>query len=79
MRYFNVSTLQIICASFLIAIITSALVTINILVKDYFLRPAVHTDAAGVCVKVVNYENGQAFNCNDVDVVLRIYRKVTNK
>lgn len=79
MRYFNVSTLQIICASFLIAIITSALVTINILVKDYFLLPTVHTDSAGVCIKVVNYENGQAFNCNDVDVVLRIYRKVTNK
>lgn len=27
------------------------------------------------CIRVLNFENGHAFNCADVDIVLRVYRK----
>ena len=29
------------------------------------------------CKNVVNFKNGDAYNCNDVDVLLRKYRKAT--
>ena len=44
---------------------------------DYRTLPVVNYDKTGACTSVQNYENGHAFNCADVDVLLRRYRIVT--
>jgi hypothetical protein len=43
---------------------------------DYRLLPVVSVTPNDQCVKVTNYENGHAFTCPDVDVLLRRYKKV---
>lgn len=43
------------------------------------LIPIVELSPGGECIKVVNFENGEAFNCQDVDVLLRRYRTVYAK
>ncbi len=77
MKYYVITGKQLFCLSILISIIVSALITINILLKDYLMLPEVFIqEKDGQCIKVVNYVNGHAFNCNDVNVILRQYRKV---
>jgi hypothetical protein len=76
MRFYTISTKQILLLGLVLSIITSALITINISLKSYLLLPEVVQKADGTCIKVINYENGHAFNCNDVSVILRQYRKV---
>lgn len=77
MRYVTLSSTQLAIMTFLMALLTAVLVSINTWYLDTRLLPEVHVDAAGQCVKVVNFENGHAFNCNDVNVILRRYRTVT--
>lgn len=74
-----ITTRHVIMLILISAIITAALITINNSLKDYLLSPEVYTTKKGECVKVINYQNGHAFNCNDVDVILRQYRKVTEE
>lgn len=79
MRYTTLSTLQLLALSLLISILVAVLVSINTMYQDYRLLPEVHVDNAGACVKAVNFENGHAFNCQDVNVLLRQYRTVKPK
>ena len=79
MKYYSVTTKQILMMSVVMAIIISALVTINNSLRDYLLLPQVVQKDDGTCVKVINFENGHAFNCNDVNVILRRYRKVNEE
>jgi hypothetical protein len=79
MKYYSVTTKQILLMSVVMAIIISALVTINNSLRDYLLLPQVVQKDDGTCVKVINFENGHAFNCNDVNVILRRYRKVNEE
>jgi hypothetical protein len=79
MKYYSVTTKQILLMSAVMAIIISALVTINNSLRDYLLLPQVVQKDDGTCVKVINFENGHAFNCNDVNVILRRYRKVNEE
>lgn len=58
----------------LISIFSAALCTINMVYFDTRHLPVVHLDKNGDCIKVDNYENGHAFNCQDVNVLLRRYR-----
>lgn len=76
MRFVTLSAIQLAILTFLMALLTAALVSINTWFLDTRLLPEVHVDAAGQCIKVVNFENGHAFNCNDVNVTLRRYRTV---
>lgn len=77
MTLYSISTKQLIIFSILMSVFTAALVGINNYVNQYRLLPVVHFAASTeACVKVVNFENGHAFTCNDVDVILRRYRKV---
>lgn len=74
---YNVSNAQIVLMAILVSIIISAVVTINMLLKDHLLLPqVVFSSADNKCIKVINFENGHAFNCNDVNIILRRYRKV---
>jgi hypothetical protein len=79
MRYTTLSTVQLLLLALVMSVLVAVLVSINSWYQDFHLLPEVHTDKAGACVKVVNYENGHAFNCNDVNVLLRRYRKVTSE
>lgn len=77
MTLYTITTKQLILFSLLISVIVSALIGINNYFNQYRLLPEVHVSVADdKCVKVVNFENGHAFTCNDVDVILRRYRKV---
>jgi hypothetical protein len=76
MRFVTLTTFQL----FLLALVTGAIaggvVLVHNMYRDYSLLPQVHTTPGGECVKVVNFENGHAFNCTDVNVLLRRYRTV---
>ena len=74
MKYMNVSALHMILLALVISIISGAVSGAVSLYMDYRVLPIVYKDNAGTCIKVENLENGQAFNCNDVDVTLRRYR-----
>lgn len=79
MRFVTLSTVQFLVLTLAMAAVTAVLVSINTWYLDTRLLPEVHQDAAGQCIKVVNFENGHAFNCNDVNVILRRYRTVASK
>lgn len=75
-KYFLVTNLQLFLMATWIAVLSSLLVSVNSWYQDLRLLPEVHVDAAGTCIKVMNRENGHAFNCQDVDVLLRRYHVV---
>ena len=80
MTLYTVTTKQLLGAAILMSILTASLIGINNYVNQYLLLPEVNVSKADdKCVKVVNFENGHAFTCNDVDVLLRRYRKVQIK
>jgi len=79
MRYVVLSNFSLFMLALLISAMVSATNFINTLYLDMRLLPVVHVDAAGGCVKVDNYANGHAFNCQDVNVILRRYRTVTTE
>jgi hypothetical protein len=73
-RYTLLSTAQLMLMTAMMSVLVAVLVSINTWYMEQRLLPEVHVDGAGACVKVVNFENGHAFNCNDVNVLLRRYR-----
>lgn len=75
MRFATLTTFQLLLMTLMMGIIAALLVAVNTWYMTFILLPKVHVDVAGACVKVENFENGHAFNCNDVDVLLRRYRK----
>ncbi len=79
MRFATLSTIQLLLLAIVMSVLVAVLVSINSWYQDFRLLPEVHADKAGACVKVVNFENGHAFNCNDVNVLLRRYRQVTTE
>ena len=78
-RYTIVTSWQLVALSILISALVSTLVALNTWWMDNRLLPQVVTDAQGQCLKVNNYENAHAFNCNDVGVLLRRFRKVVGE
>lgn len=77
MKFTTLSTLQLLILAIVMSVLTALLVSVNSWYMFYSQLPVVHYDKTNACVKVENFENGQAFNCNDLDVLLRRYRKVT--
>lgn len=75
-RFSTVTYTQLFFLAICMSIFTAALVIINMYYMDSRTLPRVHTDKSGTCLKVDNFENGHAFNCNDVGVILRRYREV---
>jgi len=74
-RYTTLSTIQLLSMSVIMAVLAAVLVSINTWYILWSQLPVVYVDGTGACVKVENFENGHAFNCADVNVVLRRYRK----
>jgi hypothetical protein len=73
---YTVSTPQLILATVLSALISAGSIVGYTQFKEQQALPQVQTTADGTCVKVLNFKNGEAYNCEDVDVVLRQYKKV---
>lgn len=77
MKYTTLSTAQLLLMTVLMAVLSAILVAVNTWYIVFTQLPLVHIDTAGACVKVDNFQNGHAFNCNDVGVLLRQYRSKT--
>lgn len=75
MKYTILSNIQLFILSILVGLFSASAVVLNSWYQSYVLLPKVVFDNAGQCNKVVNYENGHAFTCQDVDVTLRRYRR----
>lgn len=60
---FAITFLQVICAAAVMAYF------------NYRALPEV-VYANGACSRVINFKNGDAYGCQDVDVILRSYRRV---
>lgn len=74
MKFISLTYLQMFIMSILVGLIAgSALIAFKVW-HDGRLLPTVVRDGTGTCVKVINFENGHAFGCPDVDVLLRRYR-----
>ncbi len=73
MAFYSVSMKQLIANSLLISLVSASLVILFLIGKSNLDLPDVYKNSEGKCVKVVNYNNGDAYNCNDVDVILRKY------
>lgn len=73
-KYFQVTTFQLMLMAILTGITAAAIVIINIRINDYLHLPEVDFGPTGQCISVANYQNGEAYQCADVDTVLRNYR-----
>lgn len=76
-RYTTLTTWQLLGLALVLAILSAIPGVVNSWYMVWIKLPVVHTNIAGECIKVENFENGHAFNCTDVDVLLRQYRKST--
>jgi hypothetical protein len=77
MKYTTLNTVQLLALALVMSVLSAVLVSVNSWYMLYIKLPVVHYDKTNACVKVENFENGHAFNCQDVDVLLRQYRKRT--
>ena len=77
MKYTVLTTVQLLIMTLLTGLIAAVISIGFTLYREYAVLPVVHKTAAGECVKVVNFQNGHAFSCPDVNVLLRQYRTVT--
>ena len=77
-RYTTLTNPQLFTMTLLTGLIAGALVLAATKYEQIKLLPIVTLSPTGQCVKVTNFENGHAFTCPDVDVLLRRYRKDTS-
>lgn len=76
MVLFTVSSKQLLLNSLFISVFTSILViTVNAFFVFYSLPQVIYNPVDNSCIKVINFQNGDAYNCHDVDVLLRKYRR----
>ena len=74
MAFYTLSMKQVIVNSLLIALVSSSTIILFMVGKEFYLEwPNVYKNAEGKCIKVINFKNGDAYNCNDLDVILRNY------
>lgn len=75
MRFVTLSQLQLFIFAIIVGLIAGGTVIGFNRYENIKLLPIVTLTPGGECVKVTNFENGHAFGCPDVDVLLRRYRK----
>jgi len=79
MALYTISMKQTIVHSLLIAFVSAACVILFMVAKEYYFDlPEVYKNLDNKCVKVVNFKNGDAYNCNDVDITLRKYHPMVD-
>lgn len=74
--YHIVSTGQLFSGALTTGFFAAAAVALTYMFLMYLDLPEVQVDPDGKCVKVINYKNGDGYQCQDVDVVLRKYNRV---
>lgn len=74
MQFITLKNTQLFLLALLVGLISAGLVLSFQIYQSQQLLPLVVVDKAGACTKVLNFENGHTFGCQDVDVVLRRYR-----
>ena len=79
MKFMNVTAPQLLMLALVISAISGVTSAAASLYMDYRVLPVVHKAADGTCTKVENFDNGHAFNCGDVDLILRRYRLPENE
>jgi hypothetical protein len=79
MKYMTLTTVQLLIMTLLTGLIASTISIGVSIYREYVLLPTVYRSVTGECIKVVNYQNGHAFSCPDVDVLLRRYRSEVSK
>ena len=75
MAHYVVSGKQLLSTTVAIAVFLAICVWLASLLGAYLDLPEVWL-ADGKCNKVVNFKNGDGYTCQDVDVVLRKYRRI---
>jgi hypothetical protein len=75
MATYVVSARQFSAAILATSLFSTACVCAGMLYLSYRELPEVHYSDNG-CTRVVNFKNGDAYQCADVDVTLRKYRKI---
>lgn len=78
MKYTTLTNAQLLVMTLLTGLIAGAVSTGASMYREYRMLPTVHRTGSE-CIKVVNYQNGHAFSCPDVDVLLRHYRTVISE
>lgn len=73
-RYYVVSLYQAFILSLMSAIFAACAVLSASAFTYWIALPVVHIDAEGKCVKITSTRNGEAYQCQDRDVILREYR-----
>lgn len=74
MKYTILTNAQLACLCIGLGVISASLVIFANMYFSYKALPQV-IYSNDECIRVLNFENGHAFNCADVDIVLRVYRK----
>lgn len=69
-----VSTWSLLIASLIVGLMSAAGVVAITAWLNFIELPIVVVDADNKCLKVLNFKNGDGYNCQDRDVVLRKYR-----
>jgi hypothetical protein len=73
---FEISTIQLLAFGVMTAITGACFtVLINTFIA-YTWQPEVFVNSKNECVKVINFDNGDSYTCNDVGKTLRRYRKI---
>ena len=54
-----------------IALFVTACAGLGVTILNYLELPEIHVDGDGKCLRVINFKNGDAFVCQDVDITLR--------
>lgn len=79
MRYTTLTNTQLLIMTLLTGLIAAGINVLFTMYQEYRVLPTVFKSQTGECIKVVNYQNGHAFSCPDVNVLLRQYRTEVEK
>jgi len=71
--YHVISTSHVLSSAIIIALTAAGSVFCAQAVISWFDLPVVHITPEGRCVRVINFKNGDGYQCQDKDVVLRKY------
>lgn len=73
-RFYVVSLYQAFALSLMSAIFAAAAVFAASAFTYWMSLPTVHVDAENKCLRVTSTKNGEAYQCQDRDILLREYR-----
>jgi len=76
MAHYVITGRQVLSTIILTALFAAVCVCLVVIFINYSELPEVWVSPDGKCVKVINYKNGDGYQCSDKDVTLRKYHVV---